>query len=378
MSDEAVQTVQACGRVLAMSVHSALELPPFDKSAVDGYAIAGPADQGDYQVIGTVVAGQAPAMAPLGPGQAMRVMTGAPVPSGTVEVVMQEDTTLEGSTVTVHRHRERNVCSRDEDMRVSDLVLPAGHRLRPLDIANLLACGVTDVRARRLPRVALITTGNELCDDPARLRPGQIIDSNGPLLVQLSSMHGLDVVFKTHVADDLDQTRDALEQALEAADLVIMSGGVSVGDLDVVPNACSALGLAIVVHGLSVKPGRPVLIALSGHRPVFGLPGNPVAAYLMFHLLVLRAVAHLTASPVPIRVFSLPLASALARKKAERMEFFPSRLNENGQVTLLEYHGSAHLHALVRADGFAAVPQDVREVAAGQRVAFWSFGSLDP
>jgi molybdopterin molybdotransferase len=377
LPDETTTTLAAGNRVLAASTTSALDLPPFDKAAMDGYAL--PASEGgdEYRVTGSVVAGQSPPTAPLGPGQAMRVMTGAAVPPDAAEVVMQEDVLVEGSTIRVLRRRGRNICPRGEDVHRGDLVLSAGHRIRPLDVANLVACGVTEVRVVHRPRIAIISTGNELADDPATLRPGQIMNSNGPLLCELSRAHGLDLVAAAHVGDNLEETCCLLEQALGAADLAVLSGGVSVGDLDFVPAAFTKLGLTVHVARMAVKPGRPVMVATRGRQPVFGLPGNPVSVFLMFHLLVLRAVARLTGSPLPMRTFSLPLATAFARRTAERAEFLPARLSEDGRMTLIEYHGSAHLSALATADGFIVVPQGKQVVEAGERVTFWSLGRLE-
>jgi molybdopterin molybdotransferase len=235
---------------------------------------------------------------------------------------------------------------------------------------------VIEVRVVRRPRVAIVSTGNELCEDPKSLQLGQIMNSNGPLLCQLSTAHGLEAVAHLHVADDLQQTCWALEHALESADMVVVTGGVSVGDSDLVPEAFGALRLELHVARLAIKPGRPTMIATRNHQPVFGLPGNPVAAYLAFYLLVLRAAARLTLSLPPMRVFSLESSSAFERRSADRMEFLPARLTEDGRVAWLEFHGSAHLAALTKADGFAVMPPGTRVVEAGERVSFWSWGSL--
>jgi molybdopterin molybdotransferase len=378
LADASLAAAAAVGRVLALPAHSSFDLPPFDKSAMDGYALPASRPEQHYRVIGCVAAGQPPPSAPLEAGQAMRVLTGAAVPPGSSEVVRQEDVLVEGSTLRVLRPGTRNICLRGEDVRRGDLVLPAGHRLRPLDVANLIACGITEIRAMHRPRVAIITTGDELGDDPTQLRPGQIMNSNGPLLSELSREHGLEVVSRAHAADDIAQTCEALEQALDLADLVVVTGGVSVGDLDLVPAAFDRIGLEIHVAGLALKPGRPTCFATRSHRAVFGLPGNPVAVYLMFHLLVLRAAARIMAAPVGMRAFSLELSAPITRRNAERMELLPARLDDRGRIVLLPSHGSAHLTAFQLADGVAVLAQGTQSVAEGERIPFWSLGRLDP
>lgn len=374
LPSETVPVLEARGRVLATPVRSLLDLPPFDKAAMDGFAVPD-RDTERYTIVATIAAGQPPAAWPLAPGEAVRVMTGAPVPGGTAEVVMQEDVHVHGNEAHVVRRRGRNVCPRGEDLRTGDLVLPAGHAMRALDVANVVACGVPRVAVVRRPRVALISTGDELCDDPRSLRPGQIMNSNGPLLEQLCAVHGLEAPSSTHVRDDQERIREALDQGLATGDLVVMTGGVSVGAFDLVPGALAELGLAVHVAGIAVKPGRPTTIASRGQQPVFGLPGNPAAAYLMFHLLVLRATARMSAAPIHTRISSLPLGATFERRHAERMEFLPATLNQQGEVVLVEYHGSAHLGGLTRADGFAVVQAGAQVIPAGERLEFWSFGN---
>jgi molybdopterin molybdotransferase len=322
-------------------------------------------------VAATVLAGM-PGSRALRPGEAAKVMTGAPVPRGTRRVVRVEDAEERGGGVTVTRPgRGSNICPRAEDMRRGGTVLPAGHRLRPLDAANLTSCGIVRVPVVRAPRVALLATGDEIVDDPALLRPGRIMNSNGPLLAALCAAHGLEVIREQRVPDVLGDLVRALRTALARADLVILSGGVSVGDLDLVPAAFSRLGLRTRFSRVEVKPGRPVTFATGRGRAVFGLPGNPVAVYVMFHLMVLRAAARLTGASPPERVLRLPLGRAFLRRKADRAEFLPARLDGEGRVEALPIHGSADLLALTRADGLILVGAGTSSIPAGSRVDFY-------
>lgn len=219
-------------------------------------------------------------------------------------------------------------------------------------------------------RLAVLSTGDEIADDPADLAPGRIMNANGPMLAHLAADHGLRVVVERTVPDDVEQTVSALREALAAADIVAISGGVSVGDLDCVLEAFSRVGLKVHFSRIAVKPGKPTVFATGGGKVVFGLPGNPVSVCVMFHLFVLRATRLLCGIPPRLREIRLPLASDLRRREADRLGFAPARLTETGAVEPLEYHGSAHLLALSRADGFFSVPAGVSELSAGEQVAF--------
>jgi len=369
-ASEIIPVRSARGRLLASDQHTRLDLPPFDKSAMDGYAVRADDERDTYRLLATVRAGQVPSVA-LVPGTAVKVMTGAPVPEGTGKVIMREFTEEDAETVRVLRHDDvGNLCLRGEDMKVGDRVLPAGCRLDALDLANLVSCGLTRVPVTLPIELAVLSTGDEIVDDPACLAPGKIMNANGPMLAHLAAKHGFDVVGERRIADDLDETVSALGEALEAAEMVVVSGGVSVGDFDHVLEAFERLGLAVAFSRVAVKPGKPTVFATRGEKVVFGLPGNPVSVCLMFHLFVLRAARRLRGVPAVLRLGRRVLASNFARRKAERRGFAPVRLTDEGDVEPLPYHGSAHLMSLSRADGFLSVPIGVREVPAGETVDF--------
>ncbi|MCY3023748.1 MAG: molybdopterin molybdotransferase MoeA [Planctomycetota bacterium] len=395
---ETVPTRTAVGRVLAREQQSYLDLPPFDKAAVDGYAIGpgrrgrrappcrqdacgtgGPGSQGQYRVVQTVAAGQA-GVAALHPGETVKVMTGAPVPAGTTRVVMQEEAEQYGEFVKLKEQGPSNFCKQGEDMKRGDVVLPAGIVLRALDVGNLVGCGITSVEVFRRPRLAIISTGNEIVDDPALLTPGRIMNINGPMLAGLCVASGLEVSSQVSVLDTPEAVSDAVHAGLSQADIVILSGGVSVGEADFVLGALERVGLRLHFTRVAVKPGKPTAFATVEQfgklfnregKMVFGLPGNPVSVFLMFHVLVLRAVARLTGGPLRLRAFTVPLGGAFRRRHAERAEYVPACLTNEGRAEMLAYHGSAHLLALTRADGFVAVPFGIKELPAGASVEFF-------
>jgi molybdopterin molybdotransferase len=326
-------------------------------------------------VLETVAAGSVPSEQ-LAPGTAIKVMTGAPVPAGTGAVVKIEDVRRQGDTIELlHPSAETNLCRQGEDVRRGDRVLPAGTRLSALGVANLVGCGIGEVEVFRRVRLAILSTGDEIADHPRDLRPGMIMNTNGPLLTALAARHGLEVVWRQSVRDDRAATATAVRAALERADMVVLSGGVSVGDFDYVTPALEDAGLAVHFNSVAIKPGRPTTYASGGGKAAFGLPGNPVSVYLMFHLFVLHAAARLTGGTSPVREVGMILAGGFRRRKTERMEYVPCRIREDGLLEAVAFHGSAHLMALGGADGFFIVPQGAATIEPGTPVRFLRIGA---
>ena len=360
----------ACGMVLAEDVRSLLELPPFDRSAMDGFAVMEDDERQRYRVIGTVRAGETCNFT-LSPGTAVKVMTGAPVPAGTGAVVIREHVEEEGDSILVKKHDTGNVCRRGEDVKKGQVILHKGRRLRPVDTGNLVSCGVLSVRVYRRPRVAVLSTGDELVSLPELAQGGRIMDANGPLLSSVCAAHGIEVVLTQVIPDVPDAVSGALLRALAVADVVLFTGGVSMGDFDCVGDALKGSG-RLIFDRVAIKPGKPTTLAMIDGKPVFGLPGNPVSVFVAFHVFVLRALARMCGTE-PDGLRRLPLARPFRRRKAERTEFRPARLTPEEVLEPVEYHGSAHLMALSVADGFFVVPAGKTELAAGEVVEFMHF-----
>jgi len=361
---------RARGRILAADVASRIDLPPFDRSAVDGYALPAGEERSEYELLETVAAGR-PGRAELLPGTAVKVMTGAVVPPGTSRVAMVEYTREAEGRVRVDKYpAESNVRRRAEDLRAGQIILQKGQALGALEIATLMTCAVSEVETCAPIGVFVISTGDEIVDKPEELSPGKIINSNGPLLRGLAEEHHLAVKGQVVVCDDLAKIEDALQQAIPTADLVLVSGGVSVGDYDYVPEAMKRLGFTIHFNRIAVKPGKPTTFGTRQGKIIFGLPGNPVAVYVMFHLMVLRAVARLSGRPSTPAEIQATMARTYQRGSAARLAFVPARITGEGSVDAVDYHGSGHLAALVGADGFVVVPQGVVRIEAGEKVRF--------
>lgn len=370
LSTERVPSGYAAGRVLATDHASVIDLPPFNKSAMDGYAVMADDEREEYEVLETVAAGQTPTTS-LKPGTAVQVMTGAPVPEGAGKVVMVEFTSIDGDTLTVQRHSSKsNICIQGEDISAGETILPAGTVVGPAEVANLVSCGVMEVEVSRRPGMAVITTGNEIVQSPDDIRPGRIMDANGPLLEALAKVYGIELVSRTSVSDDRRSIGEAIEDGLANADIVVLSGGVSVGEFDFVIQAMEDCGLTVHFSRVAVKPGKPMTYASGHDRAAFGLPGNPVSVFLTFHLHVLRAARLMCGAGPDLHQTSLPLTEGVTRRKTERMSFIPARLTQEGTLQPVEYHGSAHLLALSESDGFFSIPRGMKELSAGDTVEF--------
>jgi molybdopterin molybdotransferase len=367
---ETIPVRQALGRTVVENQTACLDLPPFDKSAMDGYAVLDGDEREEYHVLETIPAGRVPTKK-LVAGTAVKVMTGAPVPEGSGQVIMVEQTSEAEGKVRILSHSTAiNICRKGKDVRSGDTILPAPAMLGPLEIANLIAVGITEVKVAMPVRIAILTTGNEIVDSPDKLQAGKIMNSNGPMLEGLCRKYLLEIATSVMVKDDRGATVSAIQEALNNADIVVLSGGVSVGDFDFVTEAMKQVGLRLHFNRLAIKPGKPMTFASSDTKVAFGLPGNPVSVFLMFHLFVLYAARLLAGMKHNVRYVTLPLTHDFHRRNAERMAFVPCQLESGGTLKPVKYHGSAHLQALMDCDGFFIVSKGITEIPADEKVSY--------
>ncbi len=381
---ETVPVFDADGRVLADNIVSGLDLPPFDNSAVDGYAVRYEdlAEQGDsiLPVFGRIAAG---GLADPGePGTAIRIFTGAPMPPGFDTVFMQEDVVLEGparARLPEGLKRGANRRLAGEDLAAGAVALDAGRRLRPADLALLGALGFTEVAVRRPLRVALFSTGDEVARPGAPLRPGQLHDANRPMLAALLRRCGCEVRDLGIIPDRRDAVMEAIAYASREHDLILTSGGVSTGEEDHVRAAVHEAG-ALAFWRIGIKPGRPVAMGTVGGTPFMGLPGNPVAAFVTFAFLGRALVARLSGesftAPTPLEV----RAGFPYRKKEGRREYVRVRLARNGEGRLTaEKHpreGAGVITSMTETDGLLEIREDVIKVTPGDPVGFYPYSAL--
>lgn len=368
---ESVNLKEAGGRVVAVDIESPIDLPPFSKSAMDGYAIPEGEFLDEYIVDDTLPAGSAYTR-PIEPGHCIKIMTGAPVPPGTARVVPWEDTDRGEKTVRiVNKIKKTNIVKRGEDLRKGATLCPAGTLLTPLALANLAITGIDTVRVSKAPKASVFSTGDELVPGGKPLKPGKIYDSNGPMLVSLLNNLKIPVVYSGHLPDSLDESISGLRKGLAQADVVLLTGAVSRGEFDFLPEAFKRCGLETHFDSLAVKPGKPTTLATLGGKIIFGLPGNPVSSYLMFHIFVKPALYMMQGYMANPRPIICSLGVEFKGRESDRVRLLPGKLDVNGNIIPIEYHGSGHLLALAEADGFMEVSGESTELPVGARVAFW-------
>jgi len=367
---EPVALVDGLGRVLAEDVRSGIDVPPFDSSAMDGYAvIAGPA--AELEVVAEARAGH-PAQVALGPGAAIEISTGAAVPEGATAVIPVERTEpVEGGVRVPATEPGANIRRAGEDIGAGAVVLHSGDTLSAAALGVAASVGRAELACARRPRVALLVTGDELTEPGLPLPPGGIYSSNAFALMAQVERAGAELAVKEHVPDSADATRAALAGALDAADVVVVSGGVSVGPHDHVKAAFADLGAEERFWGVSLRPGKPVWFGTRGDTLAFGLPGNPVSAMVTFQLFVRPALAALQgADPSATRtsaVLEQPVARNRRREQAVRVRL---RAGDGawGASPTKGAQGSHVLTSMLGADALALIAPGEGEAPAGERV----------
>jgi molybdopterin molybdotransferase len=382
---EAVDLFAAQGRILAQDLVAPIDLPGFDNSAVDGYAVRAadlfPHAETKLRLAGRVAAGRHLASAPPDKS-AIRIFTGAPMPPGFDTVFMQEDCRpLEDGTVILPAGLPTgaNCRRRGEDLKKGALALMAGRRLAPEDIGLAAALGQDRLRVRRRLKAAIFSTGDEIVPPGADLPEAGIYDANRFMLAAMLRRQGMDVTDLGILADDRDTIAPALWQATQTHDLVVTSGGVSIGEEDHVKAALQQKG-SIVFWRLAIKPGRPVAMGILGGKPVIGLPGNPAAVFVAF-IYVLRPLIAALSGALPEHPGLLEVVAGFAHtKKAGRREYLRVSLTKNAQgLTVAEIYpvaGSAILTSLTRTQGLVELREDVTCVAPGDSVGFIDYGLI--
>ncbi len=364
---------RALGRVLAEDVASPVDVPPFDNSAMDGFALPAGAE-GDLPVAGESRAGR-PAHGPLEPGTAMRISTGAALPAGAAAVVPVERTESADGRVRVPAMPDgANVRRAGEDVRAGQTVLRAGTPLGPAALGVAAGAGRAEVSCARRPRLAILATGDELQEPGERLGPGRIWSSNPPALAALATGAGAEVVAVEGVRDDLGATRTALARALCEADVACVSGGVSVGEHDHVREAFSALGVEAAFWGVSLRPGRPTWFGTAegpgGRALAFGLPGNPVSAMVTFQLFARPALRALQGADPDATRATAVLDQAVERnprrEQAVRCHLRPAEDGWHAEPTGPQ--GSHVLTSMLGADALALIAPGDGAAGAGERV----------
>jgi len=374
MAAENVPLPQALNRVLSQDVIAAAYIPNFDRSAVDGYAViiddlkdCSPTSPAILKMIGSVKMGS-PTDFSIKRGQCAYVPTGGKVPNGTEAMVMREETKdLGDGFIQFERSYavKLNLILRGEDMKPGTIVEPAGKRLKIADIGTLAAMGLLTVPVMKRPRVALISTGDELvpATEPV-LQIGQIRDVNSPMLYQAILANGGEPQLYGIVKDDYNVIRSSILTAIANCDLLLISGGTSIDEKDILADILSEVG-KVFVHGIRIKPGKPTILASIQGKPVMGMPGNPVSAYFIFHLLVRPLLASLQGTTVVERKVTLPLSRTFIPNQ-ERDEYVPIIVKDGSAQPVNSKSGL--ITTVSCADGFICIPYNLKEVKKGELV----------
>jgi len=366
LGSERVAPASAVNRILAEDVKSDIDMPPFDKATRDGYACRRKDLANELTLIETIQAGTPPQKA-IGPNQCAKIMTGAAVPQGADCVIMVEFT--ENPTANTIRFvgegTDDNLCLKGQDIKAGEVVLQKGTRIRPQHIAVLATVGCTQPVVSKRPRVAVLATGDELVQPASRPGPSQIRNSNAfQLAAQIESVGA--VAKNYGIAKDTSQAIDRMfKKAVDKSDVVIVSGGVSVGDFDLVPGIFRQNNIKLLFEKIDVKPGKPTVFGVSEKVYCFGLPGNPVSTFVTFELLVKPFLYKLMGYDYAPGNIRMPLGESIIRKDIERQSWIPVAITDAGTLKPVEYHGSAHINALCMADGLISIGVGVAEIEKG-------------
>ena len=378
---ETVGLAAARGRVLAEAVRAPHATPPHDNAAVDGYALAHASltPEGEQRL--TLLEGRAAAGAPfageVGAGQAVRVLTGAAMPRGADSVVMQEDVEVEGGAIRFGSGLKPGANRRcaGEDMAAGALALEAGRWLDAADLAQAASVGLDALPVRAPLRVAVLSSGDELREPGEPVPYGRIHDANRPMLAALAAAPGFAVIDRGRLPDRAEAVRDGLAEAAATADAVLVSGGASAGDEDHVARELASLG-SMALWRVAVKPGRPLALGMVGGVPVFGLPGNPVAAFVCFlvfarpALRVMAGGAWEEPARYPVRV------QGGTRKRPGRTEYLRARYLGGGEVEVFPSQGSGLIGGLRWSDGLLELDHDRDRLADGEMANFLPYAGL--
>lgn len=366
---EQVLLNDSLNRILAEDVKSDMDIPPFIRSAVDGYACRRKDIKEALEVVELIPAGQAPSKV-VGKNQCSKIMTGAQVPEGADCVLMVEYT--ESVTKNIIRFiaadTMNNIAYKAEDVHYGDVVLIKGTLIKPQHIAILATIGCAKPLVSKQPKVAIISTGDELVEPVIKPGPSQIRNSNAyQLIAQVKNAYCIPIYIGI-APDDKGKTKIMITEALEKSDVLLLTGGVSMGDFDYIPGILKEKNIELKFQKLLVRPGSPTVFGVSDNRWIFGLPGNPVSSFVVFEMLAKPLLLKLMGGNGEIKNIKLPVAENYKRKKTDRLNWVPVNINSKGEAAMIEYHGSAHIHSVCFADGLMMVPFGVNEIKKGEKV----------
>ena len=373
LSTERVDIKESYRRILAQDVISDIDMPPFDKSAMDGYACKAEDSHKKLELIEIIPAGVLPQNT-VTEGKCSKIMTGAMMPDGADTVIIVEESEEIDRIVSFNPGGndfkfkcKSNICFKGEDIREGETVLNKGTVIKPEHVAVLATVGCANPLVSRLPRIGIIATGSELVEPYENIDGPKIRNSNSyQLTAQVERVPAIPTYYG--IAEDTEEAIDtALSKALDENDVVMISGGVSMGDFDLVPGILKKNGVKLLFDSIAIKPGKPVNFGISDRAVCFGLPGNPVSTFVQFEILVKPFLYKMMGHDFEPAVFPLKVGKTIRRKRAERESLIPVVLKD-GKVYPVEYHGSAHINAMCMTEYLLSIPIDVKEILEGSMV----------
>ena len=365
---EQVPINDSIDRILAEDIKSDIDIPPFNKSAMDGYACRRSDLKNVLEVFEIIPAGQAPTKT-INENQCSKIMTGAPVPDGADCVIMVEQTEIVSENKIRFTANEtlNNIAYKAEDVSKGGVVLKKGILIQPQHIAILAAVGAVKPTVAKQPKVAVISTGDEIIEPEGMPGPSQIRNSNAyQLIAQIKKINCIPI-YMGIAPDNPEKTASIITKALEKADVLLLTGGVSMGDFDFIPGILKEKNIDIKFQKMLVRPGSPTVFGVNNNKWIFGLPGNPVSSFVIFEMLVKPFLNKLMGNDAEMKNYRLPISADFKRKKTDRLNWIPIIIN-NGEAALIEYHGSGHIHSMCFADGLMTIPFGISEIKKGELV----------
>ncbi len=370
LPSEKTSLSRAAGRIIAADVYATVDIPNFPQSSMDGYALSYQdyVDKKDIYILGEMAAGSSRSDS-LQQGTAIRIFTGAAVPGGADTVVMQEKTTVENGKLKIHDadlKQGDHVRLKGSEVKEGTLALIKGHRINPASIGFLAGFGITELDMYRDPIVKIIVTGDELQKPGESLSYGQVYESNSFALTAALQQSGLHDIQVFHVGDNLEALKNILHTCLGSADIVLLTGGVSVGDYDFTLKAAELCGIETVFHKIRQRPGKPIYFGSKDHVLVFGLPGNPASVLTCYYEYVANALEKMSHRHTALKTTWLPLTSTY--KKSPGLTHFLKGHHDGKTVSILNAQESYRLHSFARANCLIQIDEELSEVQDGEVV----------
>lgn len=369
LGTERVELPKSLNRVLREDIFSDMNMPPFNKSAMDGFACRKEDIGNELEIIESIQAGYKPKKN-VGKNQCSKIMTGAQIPEGADCVIIFEDVEYisKNKIKFLKEKTSNNICYKGEDVIVGQKLLSSGIRITEKVISSIAMVGNWQPLVSIKPKVGIISTGDEIVEPFTNPNESQIRNTNAYQLLFQVEKFGSTPNYYGIVKDKEEEILSTLKKAKEENDLIILTGGVSMGEFDLIPESLKKVGFNLLFEKVQQQPGKPTVFGKDESKFVFGMPGNPVSSFIMFEFFVKQLLAGMMGLKTFYKELNLELGQSYKRKRSERLGRIPVQINDDGKVIPVEYHGSAHINSLVDADGIISIPIGVEELKEGTKI----------